>query len=70
MLKRVSDFKYVHNLHKDGEHVVAGQEICIIEAMKMQNVLRSSRTGVIRRRAKLGASLVSNDLIVEFVSDK
>jgi len=54
---------------EDGEHVVAGQEICIIEAMKMQNVLRSSRTGVIRRRAKLGASLVANDLIVEFVSD-
>jgi len=39
---------------KPGDRVVVGQEIAVVEAMKMQNVLRSSRDGVVQE-VKLGA---------------
>ena len=51
----------------DGDTVLAGQEICIVEAMKMQNVLRSTRSGVIKKcHAKVGSSLMTDETIVEF----
>lgn len=52
---------------EDGEAVVEGQEICIVEAMKMQNVIRSSRAGVIKKRlADIGGSLMADEVLVEF----
>lgn len=32
---------------KVGDTVEAGQELCVVEAMKMQNVLRAEKGGVI-----------------------
>lgn len=31
-----------------GQNVVDGQELCIVEAMKMQNIIKSERDGVIK----------------------
>src|SRR5262245_46550018 len=55
-------------------HVVVGQEVkpgdalCIVEAMKMENVLRAEREGVVKSiRAKPGDSLAVDAVIMEFV---
>jgi propionyl-CoA carboxylase alpha chain len=55
-------------------HVVQGQEVkpgdalCIVEAMKMENVLRAEREGVVKSiRAKPGDSLAVDAVIMEFV---
>merc|ERR1711971_1383561 len=34
---------------EEGDRVEAGQEICVVEAMKMQNLIRSVREGVIAK---------------------
>ncbi len=55
---------------QDGDHVLAGQEICIVEAMKMQNVLRSTRSGIIKKcHADVGSSLMTDATIVEFENE-
>jgi propionyl-CoA carboxylase alpha chain len=47
--------------------VIEGQELCIVEAMKMQNIIRSPRTGVIKSiKVKEGASLATDQIIFEF----
>jgi len=52
---------------EDGDYVEEGHEICTVEAMKMQNVLRSERSGTIGRRyAEVGSSLKVDEIIVEF----
>ncbi len=52
---------------EDGDDVLVGQEICIVEAMKMQNVLRSSRAGKVKKcHASVGSSLKTDEMIVEF----
>uniref|UniRef100_A0A7S3ETA5 Propionyl-CoA carboxylase alpha chain, mitochondrial n=1 Tax=Haptolina ericina TaxID=156174 RepID=A0A7S3ETA5_9EUKA len=50
-----------------GEDVVEGQEICVVEAMKMQNVLFAPRTGKVRALlAEPGSVLVTDQPIVDF----
>ncbi len=50
-----------------GQEVKAGEALAIIEAMKMENVLRAERDGVIARiHAEPGASLAVDDAILEF----
>jgi propionyl-CoA carboxylase alpha chain len=51
----------------EGEEVKAGQELAIVEAMKMENVLRAERDGRIARlHAEAGASLAVDQAILEF----
>jgi len=51
-----------------GEEVKAGQVLCVIEAMKMQNILRAERDGVIKViGAKAGDSVAADDVLAEFV---
>jgi len=53
---------------KPGEHVVAGQELAVIEAMKMQNILRAEKNGVVSAvLATPGTSVAVDDVLVEFV---
>ena len=55
---------------EEGEHVEAGQEICIVEAMKMQNVIRSPRAGVVAKiHPSVGSSLRADEIIAEFEKD-
>eukprot|EP01125_Pyxidicula_operculata_P000272 TRINITY_DN10347_c0_g1_i1.p1 TRINITY_DN10347_c0_g1~~TRINITY_DN10347_c0_g1_i1.p1 ORF type:complete len:694 (+),score=171.07 TRINITY_DN10347_c0_g1_i1:75-2156(+) len=52
---------------KEGQTVVEGQEIAVVEAMKMRNVLRSERSGKIKRVAATpGKSVALEEIIVEF----
>jgi len=51
----------------EGDHVVEGQEVAVIEAMKMQNVLRAERGGVVKSvKHQAGAVVDGDELIIEF----
>jgi propionyl-CoA carboxylase alpha chain len=50
-----------------GQEVKAGETLAIVEAMKMENVLRAERDGVVKAVfAKKGDSLAVDDVILEF----
>jgi propionyl-CoA carboxylase alpha chain len=50
-----------------GQEVKAGETLAVIEAMKMENVLRAERDGIIESvKAKPGDSLAVDDVILEF----
>ncbi len=50
-----------------GDKVIAGQPLCIIEAMKMENVLRAEKNGIIKKiNCKPGLTLNVNDVIIEY----
>jgi propionyl-CoA carboxylase alpha chain len=50
-----------------GQEVKAGEELAVIEAMKMENVLRAGRDGVIAQvKVKPGDSLAVDQVILEF----
>ncbi|WP_027998403.1 acetyl-CoA carboxylase biotin carboxylase subunit [Sinorhizobium arboris] len=50
-----------------GETVEAGQAIAVVEAMKMENILRAEKRAVVKRVAiEAGASLAVDELIMEF----
>ncbi len=50
-----------------GQEVKAGEPLCIVEAMKMENVLRSERDGTIAKvSAKEGESLAVDAVILEY----
>ncbi len=52
---------------EQGETVEAGQALATVEAMKMENILRAERRGVVKRVAvSAGASLAVDELIMEF----
>jgi propionyl-CoA carboxylase alpha chain len=51
----------------DGEAVKAGQELAVVEAMKMENVMRAERDGVVSKvHATAGSSLAVDQAIIEF----
>ncbi|MBE88956.1 MAG: acetyl/propionyl-CoA carboxylase subunit alpha [Rhodospirillaceae bacterium] len=50
-----------------GDSVKAGEELAVVEAMKMENVLRAERDGVIAKlNAEVGANLNLDQVILEF----
>ena len=50
-----------------GDEVQEGQALCTVEAMKMENILRAERKGVIKKiNASAGDSLAVDDVIMEF----
>ena len=50
-----------------GDEVEDGQQLCIIEAMKMQNVLKSEVSGKIKKvNVKAGDSVVVDEILIEF----
>jgi propionyl-CoA carboxylase alpha chain len=51
----------------EGDEVRAGEELAVVEAMKMENVLRAERDGVVKTvHAGAGDSLVVDQSILEF----
>ena len=51
----------------DGQAVREGEAVCVIEAMKMQNIIRAERDGVVKTvNAKAGDSVAADEVLVEF----
>ena len=51
----------------EGQEVKAGETLAVVEAMKMQNVLRAERDGAVKKiHASAGATLAVDALILEF----
>ncbi len=52
---------------KEGQEVKAGEALCMVEAMKMENVLRAERDATVKKiLAKPGDSLAVDAVIMEF----
>jgi propionyl-CoA carboxylase alpha chain len=50
-----------------GQHVEAGQQLAVVEAMKMQNVLKAEKAGVVKTvRKQAGNALKVDEIIIEF----
>jgi propionyl-CoA carboxylase alpha chain len=51
----------------EGQDVKAGEALCVVEAMKMENVLRAERDAVVKKvLAKAGDTLAVDAVIMEF----
>jgi propionyl-CoA carboxylase alpha chain len=51
----------------EGEEVQAGQPLAVVEAMKMENILRAEKSATVKAtQAKAGDSLAVDQVIVEF----
>ncbi|MBT5264501.1 MAG: acetyl/propionyl/methylcrotonyl-CoA carboxylase subunit alpha [Rhodospirillaceae bacterium] len=51
----------------EGEPIKAGQELAVVEAMKMENVMRAERDGTVAKiHASAGSSLAVDQPIIEF----
>ena len=52
---------------EEGQEVQEGQALCTVEAMKMENILRAEKKGVVSKvNAAAGDSLAVDDVILEF----
>ncbi|MEQ9260632.1 MAG: acetyl/propionyl/methylcrotonyl-CoA carboxylase subunit alpha [Roseovarius sp.] len=52
---------------EEGQEVQEGQALCTVEAMKMENILRAERKGIVSKiNAGAGDSLAVDDVIMEF----
>ena len=52
---------------QEGDSVIDGQELCILEAMKMQNVIKCEKSGKIKSvKVKAGDSVTVDQLLIEF----
>jgi propionyl-CoA carboxylase alpha chain len=52
---------------KEGDKVVAGEELAVLEAMKMENTLLAERDGVVAKiNFEPGVNLAVDDKIIEF----
>jgi propionyl-CoA carboxylase alpha chain len=50
-----------------GQEVKAGETVAVIEAMKMQNIIKAERDGVVKSvSAKAGDSVAADEILVEF----
>jgi len=54
---------------KIGDQVSLGQEVCVLEAMKMKNILRASKAGIVKSvEVSLGQSVKFGDVLVRLES--
>jgi biotin carboxyl carrier protein len=58
--------KVIRVLVKDGDSVTANQGIVVMEAMKMQNEIKSPKNGIVKRiGVTTGSAVNSGDLLAE-----
>ncbi len=51
----------------EGQEIKAGETLAVVEAMKMENVLRAERDGIVKKvHARPGDSLAVDAVILEF----
>ena len=49
-----------------GQDVKAGEAVCIVEAMKMQNIIRAEADGIVKSvTASAGASVAADEILIE-----
>lgn len=54
----------------EGEKVVEGSELVVVEAMKMQNILRTSHSGIIKKiHVQAGNNVRSGQVLIEFLDE-
>ena len=54
-------------LFNDGDKVVEGDSLLVLEAMKMENVIKSPLEGVVKRVAVTANQVVEkNEVLIEF----
>jgi propionyl-CoA carboxylase alpha chain len=52
---------------QEGEEVIEGSELVVVEAMKMQNILRTPRIGIIKKiHVQPGNTVKSGQILIEF----
>ena len=52
---------------QEGQSVKSGEELCVLEAMKMENVLKAASDAVVKKiHARAGDSLMVDAIIIEF----
>jgi len=50
-----------------GQQVREGEVVCVLEAMKMQNIIRAERDGLVKTvNAKPGDPVAADEILVEF----
>ena len=51
----------------EGQEIKAGEALAVIEAMKMQNVIRAERDGVVKSvSVRAGDSVAADAMLIEF----
>ncbi len=61
--------KVVRVLVAPGDLVVKGQGLVVVEAMKMQNEMKSPLTGIVQQvQAEVGATVMANQILVVVVA--
>ncbi|MFL2745764.1 MAG: acetyl-CoA carboxylase biotin carboxyl carrier protein subunit [Dehalococcoidia bacterium] len=51
---------------KEGDTIITGDEVCILEAMKMQQSLKAELSGIVKKvNFQPGAQVATNDILVE-----
>ncbi|KAK9761598.1 hypothetical protein K7432_013381 [Basidiobolus ranarum] len=56
---------------KPGDVIAEGAELAVVEAMKMQNVLRATRVGKVKKvYTQPGSSVGADEVLIEFEDDK
>jgi propionyl-CoA carboxylase alpha chain len=51
---------------KPGQEVKAGEGVAVVEAMKMQNIIRAERDGAIAKvNVAAGASVAADEVLIE-----
>ena len=54
----------------EGDEVITGQLLCVVEAMKMENEIVAPRVGIVRDLSVApGAAIASGQLLCRVVSD-
>ena len=52
---------------EEGQSIEDGDKLCVIEAMKMENIIRSETFGTIKKiHCKEGESLATEQIMIEF----
>ena len=66
-IQNVDDSRIIEFFVEEGDQVAAGQPLLILEAMKMENLIKSSSDGVIKKvSVSKGDSVEKNATLIEF----
>jgi biotin carboxyl carrier protein len=67
----VTTYICIYSLHTHTHAVFPGQEICVVEAMKMPNVLRATKQGKVKAiLVSPGDTVAADELLMEFESEE